>query len=115
MVPHITAFVTESLGQEGQIGMVTRELLGQRLRQQRLKARLTQDDVARRMGLERTAISRMESGRQGIDIMQFVQLLGILDCGPEDLLGDSVTVPAGIPGRRPQSEPVHSSDKRHQD
>ena len=50
--------------------MLTREELGRRIARERQRAGLTQEQLASALGLERTAITRIEQGRQGIDTLQ---------------------------------------------
>ncbi|TAK30619.1 MAG: XRE family transcriptional regulator [Chloroflexota bacterium] len=50
--------------------MLTREELGRRIARERQRAGLTQEQLASALGLERTAITRIEQGRQGVDTLQ---------------------------------------------
>lgn len=62
--------------------MLTRELLGRRIAEQREKAGLTQAQLAKAIGLERTAISRIEQGRQGLDTLQLTAIADALGKAP---------------------------------
>jgi transcriptional regulator with XRE-family HTH domain len=50
--------------------MLTREALGQRIAQERKRAGLTQEQLAAALALERTAVTRIEQGTQGLDTLQ---------------------------------------------
>lgn len=52
--------------------------LGQRLKQTRLNANLTQDEVARRAGLSRRAVLGAESGK--VQLETFIGILEALHC-----------------------------------
>ena len=56
---------------------MTREELGQRISQERQRANLTQDYLAAAIGLERSAISRIEQGKQGIDSLQLARIADV--------------------------------------
>lgn len=61
--------------------MLTRERLGQRIAEERKRAGLTQKQLATALGLERTAITRIEQGQQGVDTLQLTAIadtLGVL-------------------------------------
>jgi transcriptional regulator with XRE-family HTH domain len=62
--------------------MLTREELGRRIAEQRGRAGLTQDQLAAGVGLERTAISRIEKGRQGVDTLQLSAIAATLGVHP---------------------------------
>jgi transcriptional regulator with XRE-family HTH domain len=68
--------------------------LGRRVREARKKHKgLTQDKLARAVGLQRTSITNIECGRQPLAVDVFVRLASVLGCAPADLLpvrGDSV-------------------------
>jgi transcriptional regulator with XRE-family HTH domain len=50
--------------------MLTRKELGERIAQERKRAGLTQQALADALHMERTAITRVEQGRQGLDTLQ---------------------------------------------
>jgi len=64
---------------------------GNRLRESRLDAKLTQDEVAERVGLKRTSITNIECGRQHIALHQLFLLADAVGVGPIDLLPDNET------------------------
>jgi len=68
---------------------------GLRLRVHRKEAGLTQDQVASRLGVNRTTIVNIEKGRQRVALHQLVELADILGCAPGDLLpsGDDQSSP----------------------
>jgi DNA-binding XRE family transcriptional regulator len=59
--------------------MTTRMLLGQRIAEERKRAGLTQAQLAVAVGLERTAITRMEQGRQDVDTLQLAAIAVVFD------------------------------------
>lgn len=62
--------------------MVTRETLGRQIARERKRAGLTQEQLATALGLERTAISRIEQGRQGLDTLQLAAIAEVLGRSP---------------------------------
>jgi transcriptional regulator with XRE-family HTH domain len=59
---------------------------GRILRQRRKEARLTQDDVANRVGLSRTSITNIEQGRQHVSLHMLYGLADAIGAQPHDLL-----------------------------
>lgn len=53
--------------------------IGQRVREARLAARLSQDELGRRIGLDRTMIAKIEAGARRIDAVELVRLGSCLD------------------------------------
>lgn len=67
--------------------------LGEQIRRQRKARKLNQTDLARRVGLSRTSITNIESGRQALTVHQlfdFAEALGV-DAGA--LLPDASSAP----------------------
>src|SRR5438128_7842656 len=62
------------------------ETLGQRLREARRSARLTQGDLARAVGISRTSITNIETGRQPLYVHVLVRIAEILGTSPTDLM-----------------------------
>lgn len=60
--------------------------LGRLVRLHRERARLTQDELARRVGMTRTSITNIESGRQKIQIDTLYQVARTLEISPDALL-----------------------------
>jgi transcriptional regulator with XRE-family HTH domain len=54
-----------------------------------LDAKLTQDEVAERVGLKRTSITNIERGRQHIALHQLFLLASAVGTAPESLLPDT--------------------------
>lgn len=52
--------------------------MGQRISRERQRANLTQAYLAAAIGLERTAISRIEQGKQGIDSLQLMRIAEVI-------------------------------------
>ncbi len=52
----------------------SRQLLSDRLREAREYVGLTQDDVARKLGVPRSALSHMESGARKVEALELTQL-----------------------------------------
>lgn len=61
---------------------------GRLLRAARKNAKLTQGDVAERVGLTRTSITNIERGAQHIGLHQLFLLASAVGVPPEDLLPD---------------------------
>jgi transcriptional regulator with XRE-family HTH domain len=61
---------------------------GARVRAARRHARLTQAELGNRLGLDRSTIAGIESGRQGVQLDDLVDLAHALGCPPGDLLPD---------------------------
>jgi transcriptional regulator with XRE-family HTH domain/Zn-dependent peptidase ImmA (M78 family) len=53
--------------------------IGQRVREARLAAKLSQDELGRRIGLDRTMIAKIEAGTRRIDAVELVRLGSCLD------------------------------------
>jgi transcriptional regulator with XRE-family HTH domain len=68
---------------------------GSQLRQQRRKAKLSQDALAEASGISRTSVVNIESGRQGVSLVTLYRLADALACEPSALLPSrpSVDVP----------------------
>lgn len=64
--------------------------VAKRLRQSRRGAGLTQEEVADKLGIARSAYGHMESGRNLISLEHLVKLPSILNCRITDLLPNSV-------------------------
>lgn len=62
--------------------MLTRHALGRRIARARKRAGLTQEQLATALGLERTAITRIELGAQGLDTLQLTAIAETLGCSP---------------------------------
>ena len=52
--------------------------IGERVRESRLAAGLSQDDLAQRVGLERTKIAKIESGDRRVDALELARLSSVL-------------------------------------
>jgi transcriptional regulator with XRE-family HTH domain len=48
--------------------------IGQRIREARLAAKLSQDELGRRLGLDRTMVAKIEAGRRRIDAVELLRL-----------------------------------------
>jgi transcriptional regulator with XRE-family HTH domain len=53
---------------------------GARLRGERKHARLTQEDLAERLGLSRTTVVNIERGRQRVALHQLIQMADAIGC-----------------------------------
>ena len=65
---------------------VGRSPFGDKVRNLRTALGLTQDDVAKGLGWQRTTLTNLETGRQLIPLDKFVALCRILKTTPNDLL-----------------------------
>lgn len=62
------------------------EHLGERLRERRQSKRVTQEDLAQVLGLNRTTVVNIEKGRQRLAVHQLVQIADHLGCTPGELI-----------------------------
>lgn len=83
---------------------LTREALGARIAAERERAELTQLQLAEAIGLERSAISRIEQGRQGVDSLQLAALAEALGRPPAALLGAEEEQPMEVLRRAPRAQ-----------
>ena len=73
--------------------------LGKLVRRHRMRLKLTQDQLADRVGLSRTSITNIEKGRQKVLIHHLIHLAESLQVRPEALLP-----PIGMPHIPPEIE-----------
>ncbi|PLS84581.1 MAG: hypothetical protein CYG60_17180 [Actinobacteria bacterium] len=71
--------------------MMTQEELGKRLRRARERARLTQEEAGRALGLDDTAVAKMERGRRGVGALELKRLASLYGVAVEDLLADPLS------------------------
>lgn len=64
--------------------------IGETIRQFRVKAGLTQKDLAAKVGLTQQAISLIESGSRRIDVELFIQILTVFDERLDNYLAENV-------------------------
>ncbi len=83
--------------------MMTREMLGRRIAEERKKAGLTQDQLATAIGMERTAISRIEQGRQGLDTLQLTAIADALGKPPRVFFETADEEPLRVLLRAPEA------------
>jgi transcriptional regulator with XRE-family HTH domain len=55
------------------------------LRDQREKAGLSQDDVASRLGVGQDFVSKVETARRRLDVIEFLRFVGAIGCNPLDI------------------------------
>ena len=61
--------------------------LGSRIQQLRTQTGLTQQQLADKLGLGRTAVTAMEAGERKVDAIMLQQIAEILNCSPQELTG----------------------------
>lgn len=71
--------------------MITPDELGIRLRQARERAGRTQEEAATRLGLDATAIVKIEHGRRGVGAIELKQLAALYGVSANALLEDAAT------------------------
>ncbi len=86
-------------------------LIGQQIRERRLKLNLTQDDLAARSGIDSSNVRAYETGRAMPSILSLVRIATALDAEPGELLQgltpEQFATPAGDGDRRqPRGLPV---------
>jgi transcriptional regulator with XRE-family HTH domain len=75
-----------------------RVVLGRRLRECRERRGWTQHEVATELGIHRPALTLIEAGKQGIDVLLLVKLAGFYGTTTGRLLGEEPITPT--PGMR---------------
>ena len=63
-------------------------LIGERIRQRRKDFKMTQNQLAEKMGLDRSAISKWEKGTQAIPVYELHRLCQVLSCDVGYLFGE---------------------------
>lgn len=66
--------------------MLTQEMLGKNIESARLKAGFTQQELADLVGLDRSSISRIETGTRGVDSILLVKIASVLGVSERLLL-----------------------------
>ena len=69
------------------------EKFGQRVRRMREDAGLSQSELARRSGIDRPSLHRLEAGRLDIGVSRLVALARALDCTPGELFEPAAARP----------------------
>lgn len=64
-----------------------REALGARLREAREYRGFSQDEVARHLGIPRSAVSLIETGSRRVEALELQRLAQLFDCSMEELTG----------------------------
>jgi transcriptional regulator with XRE-family HTH domain len=67
--------------------METNMTIGERLRSARQVQQLSLTDIAGKAGISAATLSRIETGKQGLDLGLFLMLASVLRAEPNDLLG----------------------------
>ncbi len=71
-----------------------RASLGARLKDAREYRGFSQEDVAKYLGVSRSAISLLESGARRLDILELKKLATLYECSIEELTGEQPGKPA---------------------
>jgi len=71
-----------------------RKRLGARLKEAREYLGLSQEEVARKLGIPRAAVSLIESGQRKIDALELKKLASVYQRNVADLTGDAAPPPA---------------------
>src|SRR5438128_460669 len=77
------------------IGISGENMIGDRLRDARGSRQLSLSDVAGEAHISAATLSRIENGKQGIDLGLFLSLLKILRIQPADVLDDDGNASSG--------------------
>lgn len=70
---------------------VNRNVIGARLKEAREYRGFSQEDVAKFLGISRSAISLIESGERGLDILELTKLAKLYECTIESITGKANT------------------------
>lgn len=75
-------------GRRGLTGLHTDEhrLLMTALAETRRKAGVTQYEMAARLGVDQSYVSKYESGRRRLDVVEFMRILAALEADPSEVL-----------------------------
>jgi Zn-dependent peptidase ImmA (M78 family)/DNA-binding XRE family transcriptional regulator len=71
--------------------MVTLEELGKRLRRARTASEYTQEEAGRALGLDDTAIAKIERGKRGVGALELKRLSSLYGVSVDDLLDDPLS------------------------
>lgn len=52
----------------------------------RLAAGLTQEELGHRLGVDQTYVSKYETGRRRIDVIEFMRIIAVLEADPTEVL-----------------------------
>ena len=63
-----------------------RGILGLRIEMHRKQKNWSQEDLAERLGIERTSVTNIEAGRQGVSVERLIELAGLFKVRPASLL-----------------------------
>jgi len=85
-------------------------ILGQRIREARQAASLTQEELAQMVGLTRTSITNIEKGRQPVPAHLLVQIGDAVRSSPAGLLPPTSSVAASDPVAQAVGLPVEARD-----
>jgi transcriptional regulator with XRE-family HTH domain len=78
--------------------MDIRQVFGENLRRYRMRANLSQELVAERMGVDRAHVSSMERGQQNVTLLTLWHVAQALGVRPADLLNESaLSKPSSTP------------------
>lgn len=69
---------------------------GRIFKTRRKEARLTQDEVASKVGLVRTSITNIEQGRQHVSLHLLIQLADAIGVRPQELLPENMVQPLNV-------------------
>lgn len=65
---------------------ISYRMLGLRLQMEREHRKITQDEIAKKTGLNRTSISNIEMGRQRIQLHDFLKFCKALNITPQKMM-----------------------------
>ena len=85
---------------------------GVRLKEERARSSITQDELAKRAGIGRTTVANIERGRQSVSIPVLYRLASALGVSPEVLLPKSVGMGVAEDGSA-YSENLDLSDRQN--
>jgi DNA-binding XRE family transcriptional regulator len=65
--------------------------MGQRIRHLRQMALMSQDDLAKKVGLQRTSVVNIEAGKQRVMLHDIATIAGIFKLSPERFINSIIT------------------------
>ncbi len=88
----------------------TIEALGQAVRARRLEKKLSQAELAQRMGVERKWVVRLEAGNQAAEIGNVLKAMKVLDLELKAIEPGSKPIPVRAPTLTPRVRDVFASE-----
>ena len=83
---------------------LTSKKIGQRLAMLRRTKGLSQEDLAKLIGMSRPSLAQVEQGNRGLDVLELVRIVEVLQCSVYSLIGEEKSAAIHF-GTAPKPEP----------